>query len=396
LLATGQQSHLYSRDPNNFDLVGDPLWTGVATSAGVPRLEDIHPYVQTPIWAVVLGPVCTHSDFPAFYHIFIVVLMLCTSGTLWLVAKYWARTMYHPGWLLAICAGLYLSEPFRYALFLAQTQILFLFITILALIMADSRKEVLAGTLLAGAAAVKVTPVILLLYWIVRGRWLAALSCVATLACLAALSVEFVDLALLKESLATYQQLSNILLLAMNNESLAAWTMAYKYPAATLLNWSPFPLPPIFKLTGVLLSSAAAVIGARADRRDPVLGLKETGSSAVPYGAVFVLVAATVLNPIAWSHYFILLVIPAMLFLDRRQNGGSVGWAILPIVLLALSIYPSSHGAVVSLLHAYPGSRIIPYVVRGEFSSAVLCLAALWYAGRDRPVLTREHPEPAL
>jgi hypothetical protein len=381
LLATGQQSHLYSYDPNNFDLVGDPLWTAIGRAEGVPRLADIHPYVQTPIWAALLRPVCTHTDFPAFYHVFIVVLMLSTSGTLWLVAKRWAPTMYHPGWLICICAGLYISEPFKYALFLAQTHMLFIFLTILALMLADGRKEILAGTLLACAAAVKITPVILLLYWIVRGRWRAALSCVLALGCFAALSIDLVGFSLLRESLATYQQLANVLLLAMNNESFAAWTMAYKYPATALLDWSPFPLPSIFKIAAVSLSSVAAVAGARADR-----GIN-SDISAAPYGAVFVLVAATVLNPIAWSHYFIILVIPAILFLDRRRNGGSIGWSILAIVLLGLSLYPTSHGAVVTLLHKYPGSHVIPYIVRGEFSSSILCLAALWYAWRHRPLL---------
>ena len=29
LLATGQQSYLYSHDPSNFSLVGDPVWTAL-------------------------------------------------------------------------------------------------------------------------------------------------------------------------------------------------------------------------------------------------------------------------------------------------------------------------------------------------------------------------------
>jgi uncharacterized membrane protein len=297
--------------------------------------------------------------------------------------------LYHPGWLLCICAGLYVSGPFKYALFLAQTHILFLFITVLSLAMADRKKQVTAGILLAAAGAVKITPIILLLYWIVRGRWRAVASCTITLACVAALSVEFVGLPLLRESIATYQQLSNVLLLAMNNESFAAWTMASQYRPETLLDWSRFPLPPIFKILGVLLSCAAALMGGWADRSI------DSDSSDPPYGAVFALIAATVLSPIAWSHYFILLVIPAVLFVDRRRNGGSVAWGILPLVLLGLSLYPASHGSVVNLLQRHPGNRMIPYVARGEFTSSVLCLVALWFAWRHRPVFKNGGPEHA-
>ncbi|HEY0796819.1 MAG TPA: glycosyltransferase family 87 protein [Acidisarcina sp.] len=152
VLAAGGGAHLYSHDPEIFRTVEDPVWTSIARQAGFSPLGLLHPYVQTPLWAYVLRPVCAHTNFRRFCQLFLVLIMLATSGVIWLVSRYWTPSLFHPAWTALIYAALMLSEPFKYAVFLTQTHILFVFLTVLALVLAERDREMPAGICLALAA----------------------------------------------------------------------------------------------------------------------------------------------------------------------------------------------------------------------------------------------------
>ena len=158
LLATYQDEHIYSRDPVNYDRVGDPVWDHLAARTGFSAVRILHPYVQTPLWAFALRPLCTTLAFPAFNDIFLFLLAFSLVGTIWLVARFWAPRTFHPGWIALICAALYLTEPYKYAFMLTQTHMIFVLLTAAALLLAQRGAPIWAGLLLAAAAAIKITP----------------------------------------------------------------------------------------------------------------------------------------------------------------------------------------------------------------------------------------------
>jgi hypothetical protein len=161
---------------------------------------------------------------------------------------------------------------------------------------------------------------------------------------------------------------SRVLLVAMNNQSFAAWYLAHRYPAGELFEWHVYALPGYVKTIGLVASVGAAVFGGLLDR---------SWSAEAPYGAVFVMVATMVFTPIAWTHYFIVLVVPAMLMLAEQRRSRSLLWAVVPAVVFCLSLYPVSHGAVAGLYHRFPASGLVPYLVRGQFYSGIVCLVSL-------------------
>ena len=364
VLAAGQASHLYSHDPSDFPKVGDPLWDHIAVESGFTPLFRLHPYVQTPLWAYSLQPLCTHTRYRAFCDIFLIVLMLCTAGTLWLVARHWAPSLFHPGWIALVCAGLYVSQPFKYAIFLNQTHIIFIFVTVWAVVLARRGNPVAAGILLALAAAVKITPGYLVVYWLVSRKYKAALSFIFTSILLLGVTLATAGPALTVAYFRELGWVSNVLLLAYNNQSFAAVWMAHRYPPQ-LLSWHIYPLPPAIKVASLVLSLGAAVAGGLLDR-----DAESKRPGAPPFGAVLALLAGTMFTPIAWTHYYIVLVIPVMLLLDAQRTSQSARWLLFTLPIFVLNLYPIAVGAV----HAYVRSISL---TRSQFLSGLLSLGAL-------------------
>lgn len=366
LLAAGEGDHLYSHSPTDFSKVGDPAWEAMARLTEYHPVALLHPYVQTPLWAFSLEPLCTRMNFRAFCDGFIVVFMLCSSLILWLVARYWTPALLHPGWMALVYFGLYRSEPFKYAIYLAQTHVLYLFMTVLALILAERRRPVWAGVLLALAAAVKITPGFLLVYWLFTRRYKAALSFTGTFALLTALTPVLLGTGLMHAYGQSLAQNANVLLLAFNNQSLAAWWMGLHQPKKELMRWNMYHLPAGMRVLSGLLSLASAGVGGWIDRR----AARDSEPVDSPFGAIFAMIGATLFAPIAWTHYFILLVIPVMFFLQAARQTKAKGWIACILLILVLNLYPVSFGSVHLI-----SKRIT--IVRSQFYSGLFSMGAL-------------------
>ncbi len=381
LLASGQPDHIYDRDPRNYDEVNTPVWTQVGLAAGLYHEKQIHPYVQTPLWAWSLQPLCTHMKFPAFNIIFLCFVSFCLSATIWLVARIWVPRLYHPGWIALVCAALYVSEAYKYAMVLTQTHIIFTLLTLLALVCARREHAVWAGALLALAAAVKITPGFLLLYWLVNRQWRASISFLGFSAALAAASVLTTGLALNLAFLHNLSQISNILLVAWNNQSLAGLWMGSSYPVSEQQAWHSLPLPPALKLVCTLLLVGTTLLGGYLDRRaDRPTGSPDSPDAAVsslaahpPYGAALAILGATIFTPIAWTHYYVILIFPLMLLLDAEMRAKSRIMLGTVLLVLAFNFDFQTLGGILRRFEPFP-------IVHAQFFSGLVCMAGLIFA----------------
>jgi hypothetical protein len=355
VLAAHQPDHLYSHDPASFDRIDDPVWNGFVGTPLFKTVGRVHPYVQTPLWAYAIEPLCTHTGFSEFRSIFLALEVTLFSALLWLVASAWTPQLLHPGWMAVIAFAFWISGPVRYSLQLVQTHILFLFPAVLALVLAG-RYPWLAGALLAAAAEVKITPGYLFLYWILVRRYKAALSFLACSVGLVLITGLTTGWALYNTYLQNLSTASNVLLVAYNNQSLAAWAMGFRYTATDLNSWQVHPLPAILRAASVLLTILASVAGGLLDRKWP---------DGPPFGAVFALIACTIFAPIAWSHYFFLLVIPCMMLAAGLRARRSLTMMAILSLAIALNVVP----------RRYMQGNL--HVVRPQFYAAALSLAAL-------------------
>jgi hypothetical protein len=374
VLASGQGAHLYAHSAVDFPTVDDPAWqSGVVAAALLPPRGYIHPYVQTPLWAFLLRPACTHLSFHAFNVAFIAIVMLCTSAMLLLVLNFWTPILFRPLPVVLICVIFYRAEPLMYALALTQTHVIFLLCSLLAVLLAQSERPgrnrgIVAGALLAIAASIKITPGYLVLYWIARRQYTAALSFVAFFAALVGLTFLTTGATLTLAYLHELSELSNVLLVSSNNQSLAATWMTHAYASKDLLNWHIHRLPTVVKVTSLVLTIAASFAGGWLDRKPH--------RHMTPYGAIFAMVAATAFTPIAWTHYFVLLVVPVLLLVSAAIEDRRVPWALLGLAIAAFNIYPVG----TDLFNWTAGSR---FVIRPEFYTALISLIALWLLGQS-------------
>ena len=369
LMAAGDGDHLYRHSATNFSKVNDPAWDQMADQTGYAPLRLLHPYVQTPLWAFSLRPVCTRLNFKPFLDSYLLLFMLSLSGTLWLVARYWTPSLFHPAWIALVYLGLYRSEPFKYAIFLAQTHILYLFLTVLALILAERRRAGWAGVLLAFAAAVKITPGFLVLYWLATRRYKAVAYFLAASALLFLLNFPLVGASITRAYLASLAQNSDALLLAFNNQSLAAWWMGLHAPRSAVLQWTIYPLPQAVKALSVLLTVASCLLGGWMDSRAQEHAA-EAGPPFRPAGAVFAMLGVTVFASVAWTHYFLLLVLPVMFFMQEFMERRS--WVLLSAVaaIVLLNVYPISFGSVHFQYKSFT-------IIRSQFYAALFAMGVL-------------------
>ncbi len=392
LLAAHQSEHIYSRDPVDYDHVADPVWDRLAASTGFAAVRILHPYVQTPLWAFALRPLCTTLAFPAFNDFFLFVLGFSLVATLWLVARFWAPRVFHPGWIAFLCAALYLTEAYKYSFMLTQTHMIFVLLTVGALLLAERGAPVWAGLLLAVAAAIKITPAFLFLYWLINRQTRAAAAFAGFSVLLFAASLFSTGLPLNLAFLHNLSQISNMLLVSWNNQSFAAFVLAGRYPVSEQQLWHSLPLPPAIKWLSTFLSVAFTVAGGLLDRRS-----QQPGRAVPPYGAVIAILGALVFAPLSWTHYYIFLVVPLMMMLDGLLHKRSILLLALLVAVFALNFDTQTLGGVLQKYRLFA-------IVRAQFYSGLLsmgALALLWWRERDpgadlegAPV-SREQPLPA-
>ena len=89
------------------------------------------------------------------------------------------------------------------------------------------------------------------------------------------------------------------------------------------------------------------------------------------------MIGATVFAPIAWTHYFILLVIPVMFFLQVGRQRRSWGWLAVILLIFLLNLYPISFGSVHFLYKSFT-------IVRSQFYSGVLAMGGLALLGYEK------------
>jgi len=339
LLATGNQDVVYSHDPDYFHIVKDPIWRAVADDGGFKGF--LHPYVQIPLWAAALQPLCMSITFNTFNNLFVLLIAISIAGMVWLSTRWLTSFGIAPLPILGLLLWLWFSHPFQYTMFLTQTHPLFLLATLGAVVMAERKKELFAGILLACAAIIKITPALFLIYWAINRKWKAIFWFFVTVIGLVLASLAVTNIELNLTYLSELRRISNVLLVSWNNESLAALIMGYDYPSE-IMDWRMLPLPTWLKIIGTCFALGTMVVAGWMRR----LEVEEGATISIAF------VGMTAFIPIAWSHYFIVLLIP-MAYLMGRAVKKPVLWIVI-IVLILLTLNAS-----VSLFRPFFGAGMI-------------------------------------
>ncbi len=382
VLATDQAEHLYSYDNVHFNKVGDPVWKNIAQEKGY--VYNYPPYVQTPLWAYALQPLCSVMDFQTFNLIFLLIELISIVFIIWLVADLWAPRFKQPLYLAIALFLVAISIPFRYTLFLNQTHPIFIALVMAAVYLLKNSRIALSGLALAFAAAVKLTPGLIAIYWLTTGRYRAFASFAAWSIGLIALTLLAVGPTLILEYIDTLKRISSILLVAFNNQSLATWLADLSGHYRHIIDWTASLLPDYAKW----LSNSAILVSAAllAWLHHKLVLANPTNKEPFEALAVSILLLTfTLFSSIAWTHYYIILIVPLMV-LSHIAHQEQRHLLLLPIgIILALNLQPLAMNAV------HPGMDTLT-ILRSHFFSGLIALITLYNEIR---ILNKKNNKPS-
>lgn len=375
LINAGQAEALYSHDRDDFAQLHDARWQAVAQDSGYAR-EFIHPYVQTPLFAALFTPICDHADFATLNLAMIAINAIMLFACLTLIARAWAPRLADRRWLMALMLLTLLAAPYPYHVLLGQTHALTLFLTLRGLMLSLDGRARAGGLLLALATTLKLTPVLALVWLLLSGRRAAALWGLAGVAGLALLTWLSLGASVLADYLGNLERIAGSLILAINNQSFAAWLSQLLWPVTQIHDFTVRPMPPALTLASMLLMLLSLCYFSAMTRRR---------ADAAAIAAMAMMVTMTLFAPIAWTHYFIVLPPALMILLQhglaQRRRGvllaaaGIAGLLLLPLDKPWLS-------------ETSPWQLMLS---RNDFSAGALTLATLALLAR-RPAPSQRGP----
>jgi hypothetical protein len=295
--------HLYDHDPRFYNQANSPAFAHAAQTLGFDDTPT--PFVHAPVLAV-LGAWLARFRYASLVRAWLVASTLALFGGLAAGVRHFApRTFTSPGAWAALLFALLPFEPIRYTLWLGQTTPFVVLLVMLALRAADRRSTGWAGALLAGPAFVKLTPALFVVPWVFERRSRAVVAFAIALASLAALSVAVAGLGTNLAYVARAARIGGETLVAYNNQGVPAFLERLRQPAAEVMRWQIVPVSPATRALAAIVGLSIVLVAWWACSR-LAGGVRERLAETVV--VVFLLLVPS----ISWTHYFVLLVPPAL------------------------------------------------------------------------------------
>lgn len=350
LFLKGETEHLYDFHNVFFQIVNSAAWIEAAVDTKFSGF--LHPYVQIPLWGWGLQPLCGNFSFQSFKIIFLACSLLSIIITIEITARAWAPLFLQKLPLTILLISLAMTTPFKYAMWLIQTHSLFMTMIIAALLLSTRKRDYLAGFLLALACAVKITPGFIALYWFVVGRGKSVKWFIINLFIIIIFSILVSGTEMFLDYIHSMRRVADVLLLSFNNQSFAAW-YAYSHAQMNeLWNWRIHTVPIILKYGSILLCVVGVMFCGVLARRNP-----NKDSLAVSIALIFI----TIFSPIAWTHYYIMILPAVMVTVNIKR------WVYSPLLILIFLL--NTEPLAVNPIMPYVGTIT---VIRSHFFSAML------------------------
>ncbi len=306
-------------------------------------------YTQPPILAAMLAPVAVRIPFDSFNEAFLFLDVFAYAGGLLIALRAW-----RPGWCrplayTGLLALVLLSTPFQSAEWLNQIQMIVVLLIVSALMFEQRGWNGLAGAAAAVAIMLKVSPAVILVAWLCAGRLRPILWTIGLGLVLALLNVVVCGLPLCLAFLARLSQLSQEVMVALNNQSLASFSFGRLHAASYLWRVYPMPADIVWIERASLLASAASIA---------FLAIRLRGEIRLRALTVFCLAASLVVVPLSWDHYSIIMPVlllalpPEWLGWQRSGHWRQKAWLLVAAAIVLLEVFPIAPILVWSKLYA--------------------------------------------
>lgn len=171
--AQGAFDLIYLPGPDVF-LVDPPaayLEAGLAQDAA--RGDRLTPYLYPPIWAALLAPVTKILSMTGFFKLWLVANVAATVGAIWIGWLWVGRGVSPVLWCGAALALVSVTVVGQMGFAYGQPQVVINFLIIAAFFAVSRGADLRGGALLGVAAAIKLTPAVLVLVLVMEKRWRA-------------------------------------------------------------------------------------------------------------------------------------------------------------------------------------------------------------------------------
>ncbi|MAS53016.1 MAG: hypothetical protein CMJ44_00020 [Pimelobacter sp.] len=334
--AEGLSAEIYASPERFFGQDTPQSWQDAAAAAGHPDAQTF-PYVYPPLWAVLMSPLAALPAQAVFNGILVWHLAALVLAPV-LAFRIMRPALPFPAFAMISAALLATSVIPEHALFQNQPQITVAVLTLLAFERLCSGRDTAAGLALGVAAAMKLSPVLLLAVFLVERRFRAAAVAVATMAALALLSLLLAgpelhraflhQLGLLSEQLVIWDlNLSLRAALFQVTELLAGRRLPASTEGALLLEkpgWLSWTVLAV-------LGAGGAAIWAATRTAEPAARLRHRLAAWATL--------VTLCGPLAWAHHYLvpLFLVPGLV--------GALSPARAALIILGFGIVYSNRVA---------------------------------------------------
>jgi alpha-1,2-mannosyltransferase len=334
-----------------------------------PELRNYHP----PFNALLVLPL-TFLPYDIAALLWAILSIVLYFGVWWFVGQ--AFRIHLPRHWLVLLIGLALCwYPFHAHLALGQLSFLLTVCVVGCWSLLQQKRDILAGILLSLACMIKLFPGLLLVYLLLRRRWWAIGSAIASMGVLTLLMLVIIGVDDLTFYLTT--------IIPHDADRFGSVVGNFSLHAAIkrlfIGNYLVRPLieAPLLATALIILSSLGVVallvyqIG-----RVPPTPTNETVAFAL------VCVAMLLLSPITWSHALLLLALPCGLFLrDMQEKPRQTEMALFLLALFLVSL-PDFDIAYVLMQHYAP--ERIPWYTAVLLFPSTLGLGLFWWLVSQR------------
>ena len=338
--AAGQLDQVFAAPDMFFGKQNAPAWVAMMQADGVQPDQFTFPFVYPPLWAAIVSPLA-HATTPlGFFNVMLVLHILLTCGSFLLAHRLAAPSM-RP---LIFIAGTLLvfryTLPGQLAMFHNQPQFVVTFLILLAFERYVRGASVIAGIALGLAAAIKISPVLLALIFLMDRDWRAIMATGLTGAATVALSLLLAGPELHLEFIAQIQKISSLVALMHINYTLELAL----FEIGANLGWIEHTF--LRDADGILSSDKAlepgwigiltklALIGGlvaviRSTRR-----LDFARRTLARLVGIYIVTALAA--PLAWSHHFmlIMMLLPGLALFRPMATAIAIGALVVLVMLL--------------------------------------------------------------
>ena len=312
LIQSGNYEEIYSVDKENFNEVASPIFQDVAKREGFAYIPT--PFFYPPIYVLPFLSL-TSFQFEIARRICVVISLLFVLFALPLLYQM-VKSSIEPFLKVSlILTGTFLSYPLYYSLHLGQSTPMIFFFLCLIYYLTSRNSDKSSGIFLGIITFMKISPFLLIIYFLARKRMKIVFSSILTILVLGTISLLIYGIPLHLSYFNTMREISGFDLVAWNNQSISAFLLRF-LTSEDVLKWHPitlaFPLN-LFKYT--IIFGLLIIFLQQLKLYPPQFPLE--------YSAVITLIL--LLPPISWDHYFLFLLIPLVLIVDhlleRREQG---------------------------------------------------------------------------